>query len=120
MMPIRSLLRPSRRIGPASLNTTPLHPALCRERLVAEGKPSCICSICCIPVNPFMRRRPQKEAGFRHGARRAALWTEVLRRYAGESVAETADDGICPGCADTKMEERHILREDAVRGYAPC
>ena len=40
-MPIRSLLRLSRRIGPASLNTTPFTSCImCRERLVAEGKPS--------------------------------------------------------------------------------
>ena len=51
-------------------------------------------------------------------AGRAALRTEVLRRYAGESVAETADDGIPVRIAPDvleKMEERHILREDAVR-----
>ena len=114
-MPIRSLLRLSRRIGPDSLNTTPLHPALCAGNVLSrKANLPCICSTCCIPVNPSMRR-PQKEAGCRPGARDV---TEVLRRYAGESVAETADDGIPVRIAPDvleKMEERHILREDAVR-----
>ena len=69
-MPIRSLLRLSRLIGPASLNTTPLHPALCAGNVLSrKANLPCICSICCIPVNPSMRRRPQKEAGCRPGAR---------------------------------------------------
>ena len=112
-MLIRSLLRLSRRIGPASLNTTPLHPALCAGNVLSrKANLPCICSICCIPVNPFMRGLSARRAG------RAALRTEVLRRYAGESVAETADDGIPVRIAPDvleKMEERHILREDAVR-----
>ncbi|MFQ9868806.1 MAG: hypothetical protein ACLRWP_19115 [Bilophila wadsworthia] len=42
---------------------------MCRERLVAEGKPSLHMLDLLYPGESFMRRRPQKEAGFRHGAR---------------------------------------------------
>lgn len=69
-MPIRSLLRLSRRIGPAQLEHDAVTSCImCGNVLSRKANLPCICSICCIPVNPFMRRRPQKEAGFRHGAR---------------------------------------------------
>ena len=92
---------------------------MCRERLVAEGKPSLHMLDLLYPGESLHAAATAKGSGLSaRRAGRAALRTEVLRRYAGESVAETADDGIPVRIAPDvleKMEERHILREDAVR-----
>ena len=92
---------------------------MCRERLVAEGKPSLHMLDLLYPGESLHAAATAKGSGLSaRRAGRAALRTEVLRRYAGESVAETVDDGIPVRIAPDvleKMEERHILREDAVR-----
>lgn len=68
---------------------------MCRERLVAEGKPSLHMLDLLYPGESLHAAATAKGSGLSaRRAGRAALRTEVLRRYAGESVAETADDGI--------------------------
>lgn len=90
---------------------------MCRERLAAEGKPSLHMLDLLYPGGSLHAAATAKASGLSaRRAGRAALRAEVLRRYRGEPVAEAPDDGvfIAPDVLE-KMEERHILREDAVR-----
>ncbi len=94
---------------------------MCRERLAAEGKPALHMLDVLYPEGDLAAAASAKGSGLSsRRAGRAALRAEVLRRYGGTAGdAETlSDDGLAvridPEVLD-KLEERRILREDAIR-----
>ncbi|WP_300746731.1 pyridine nucleotide-disulfide oxidoreductase/dicluster-binding protein [uncultured Bilophila sp.] len=93
---------------------------MCRDRLAAGGKPSLHMLDVLLPTEaPLSETARAKGPGLSaRRAGRAALRSRVLERYCGQEAATPGDDGLVVRIAlDVleRMEERHILREDAVR-----
>lgn len=93
---------------------------MCRDRLAAQGKPSLhMLDVLLPPEVPLSETARSKGPGLSaRRAGRAALRARVLERYCGREVATPPDGGIPVRIAPDvleRMEERHILREDAVR-----
>ncbi len=93
---------------------------MCRERLVAEGKPSLHLLDLFFPSGNSLREMADAKGSGLSARRagRAALRSRVLERYCGQPVEPGEDAGVAvrmtPDVLE-RMEERHILREDAVR-----
>lgn len=91
---------------------------MCRERLAAEGKPAVHMLDVLFPDEASLpetaRAKGRGLSGRRAG--RAALKAQALERYCGVKPKEKEEEHlrIAPDVLE-RMEEHHILREDAVR-----
>ncbi len=92
---------------------------MCRERLAAEGKPALHMLDLLYPEGDLAAMASAKGSGLSsRRAGRAALRDAVLHRFRGSAEKAVSDDGPAvhiPADVLETMEERRILREDALR-----